>query len=118
MEKNNVFYIEGNFEIVKKGDVFLTIKRVTLLKLIKKLGSINAASKELKMSYQQAWHFIKEMNEISPLPLVVRKRGGANGGGADVTKYGEKLITEFERIQNEQQAFLKEQTQKMLSCFF
>lgn len=115
---NNAFYIQGQFTIVKQGTVFLTIKRIALLKLVKHLGSINAASKEMKMSYQQAWHFIKEMNETSPLPLVIRKRGGANGGGAEITQYGEKLIAEYERIQEAQKKFLDDQTNKMQSCFF
>ena len=112
------FYIEGDLEIVKNGHSFLTQKRVALLKLVKQNGSINAASKELKMSYQQAWHFIKEMNEISPLPLVVQQRGGANGGGAVVTKFGEKTIVEYEKLCLLHNNFKIENSNELWLCFF
>jgi molybdate transport system regulatory protein len=112
------FYIEGNLEIVKNGASFLTQKRIELLKMVKRMGSINAASKELKMSYQQAWHFIKEMNEISPLPLVVQQRGGANGGGAVLTKFGEKTIDEYEKLSMLHNNFKKENSNDLWLCFF
>lgn len=112
------FYIEGNLEIVKNGQRFLTSKRIALLKLVKQKGSINAASKELKMSYQQAWHFIKEMNEISPLPLVIRQRGGSNGGGAILTRFGETAIKEFERLSEAHNHFKDDETEKLRLCFF
>lgn len=112
------FCIQGDLEIVKNGQLFLTSKRVTLLKLVKQMGSINAASKELKMSYQQAWHFIKEMNEISPLPLVIRQRGGSNGGGALITKFGETSIREFELLSEAHNHFKKDEAGKLWLCFF
>jgi len=74
------FSIYAKLEIEKHGECFLTPKRVELLRKIKTSGSILAASKEMKMSYQQAWSFVKQMNELSPLPLVTRQRGGSHGG--------------------------------------
>ena len=112
------FNIACNLEIEKDGQPFLTVKRVALLKLVKQRGSINAAAKELKMSYQQAWHFIKEMNELSPLPLVIRKRGGANGGGAEVTRFGEKTISEFEKLLAEHEQFKCGKSDDLWLCFF
>ncbi len=112
------FNIEGNLEIVKDGRSFLTSKRIDLLKIIKQKGSINAASKELRMSYQQAWHYIKEMNEIAPLPLVVRQRGGINGGGAVITKFGEKSIKEFESLCEAHNHFKTDKTDNLWLCFF
>jgi molybdate transport system regulatory protein len=112
------FSVNGNIEIEKNKECFLNMKRIMLLKLIKEKGSINAASKELKMSYQQAWHFIKHMNELSPVPLVVRQRGGANGGGANLTKYGEKKIIEFEKLMDQNKAFREELSGKLWLCSF
>lgn len=112
------FSVNGNIEIEKNGECFLNMKRIMLLKLIKEKGSINAASKELKMSYQQAWHFIKQMNELSPIPLVVRQRGGANGGGADLTKFGEKAIFEFEKLMEQNKAYREELSGKLWLCSF
>ena len=115
---NQPFYITGDLEIVKNDQLFLTPKRIALLKLVKQKGSINAASKEMKMSYQQAWHFIKEMNEISPLPLVVRKRGGANGGGAEITKFGERTIREYDQLVENHEHFKREMSESLWLCFF
>ena len=112
------FYVNGNIEIEKNGECFLNIKRVTLLKLIKEKGSINAASKELKMSYQQAWTFIHQMNELSPIPLVIRQRGGAHGGGADVTKFGDRSIVEFEKLISQYNAYRDEMSEKLWLCTF
>lgn len=112
------FSVYTNIEIEKNGECFLNMKRVRLLKLVKEKGSINAASKELKMSYQQAWHFINHMNELSPLPLVVRQRGGTNGGGAVITKYGEKTIIEFEKLVEQNNVFSEELSGKLWLCFF
>jgi molybdate transport system regulatory protein len=112
------FKVSGGFEIEKHGECFLNLKRITLLKLIDQKGSINAASKAMQMSYQQAWHFIKEINELSPLPMVVRKRGGASGGGAQLTKYGKKAVTEFEKLIEEHNKFQEELSEKLWLCFF
>jgi len=112
------FYIEGDLEIVKNGQSFLTLKRILLLKMVKQTGSINAASKEMKMSYQQAWHFIKSMNEISPLPLVIQQRGGSNGGGAILTKFGERTIIEYDNLCALHNDFKIENSNRLWLCSF
>ncbi len=94
----NPFTISSSLEIEKNGMLFLNARRVELLKQIKSTGSMLAASKEMSMSYQQAWNYIQTMNELSPVPLVIRKRGGTNGGGAEVTRFGEDIIHRFEKL--------------------
>lgn len=112
------FNITGSIELEKNGEVFLNAKRLALLKLVKEKGSINAASKEMKMSYQQAWHFIQAINELAPLPLIVRKRGGSNGGGASLTSFGEKTIREYEEIIKKHQEFCKNLEASLWLRFF
>ena len=112
------FSVDGALEIKKDGECFLDSRRIALLKLVKDKGSINAASKELKMSYQQAWHFIKQMNELSPLPLVVKQRGGSNGGGAVVTRYGERVINEFEALVEKHRIFKDGLNEDLWLCSF
>ncbi len=114
----NPFYIDNNFEIKKFGKCFLNERRIELLKAIKRKGSTRAASAEIKMSYQQAWHFIKEMNEISPLPLVVNKRGGSHGGGTELTNFGEKTISEFEKLKGQQNENNLKLSKDLWICFF
>jgi molybdate transport system regulatory protein len=74
-------------------------KRMELLKLIQTKGSILAASKAMRMSYQQAWAIVKDLNATAALPVVVRQRGGINGGGAVITAFGLKLMERFDAIQ-------------------
>jgi molybdate transport system regulatory protein len=112
------FDVYGEIEIKKNGECFLNSRRIELLKKIKDKGSINAASREIKMSYQQAWHFVKQMNEIAPLPLVVQQRGGSNGGGAELTRFGEKAIIEFEKLVEEYKTFREDKSRKLWLCFF
>jgi molybdate transport system regulatory protein len=114
----NPFYLDSNFEIKKGDKIFLNAKRMDLLKAIKRKGSIRAASAEIKMSYQQAWYFVKEINEISPLPIVINKRGGASGGGAELTKYGELAITEFEKIRKQLNSFNSSLSENLWVCNF
>jgi len=89
------FRIANRLEIVKNGACFLDEKRIELLRLVWQHGSILAASKEMRMSYQQAWYIISDINATAPLPVVVRQRGGANGGGATMTDYGLRLINRY-----------------------
>lgn len=90
------FRIANMLEIEKNGICFLNPKRIELLKLIRERGSILSASKELRMSYQQAWTIIKDINYLASLPVVIRQRGGINGGGALITDYGLKLMERYE----------------------
>jgi molybdate transport system regulatory protein len=93
------FKITTKLEINKNGVCFLNPRRIELLKLIQMKGSILSASKVIKMSYQQAWTIIKDLNAMAPLPIVVRHRGGANGGGASITPFGVQLIERYDKIQ-------------------
>jgi len=112
------FSVNGSLKIRKNDECFLDSRRIALLKLVKNKGSINAASKELKMSYQQAWYFIKQMNELSPIPLVVKQRGGSNGGGALLTRYGERAIHEFEALVEKHRKFKEGLNEDLWLCSF
>ncbi|GHV31384.1 hypothetical protein FACS1894177_05870 [Bacteroidia bacterium] len=93
------YKIISKLEIDKNGGCFLNPKRVELLQLIRERGSILSASKELRMSYQQAWTIIKDINATAPLPVVSRQRGGSNGGGAVLTNFGIKMLDRYAVIQ-------------------
>ena len=84
--------------------------RIELLEKIGELGSLRKAAAEMKMSYRQAWFNINEMNINAGKPLVILKRGGRDGGIAEVTDTGKKVITQFRQLQKEFKTFLKEKT--------
>lgn len=78
---------------------FLGMGRVILLEKIKETGSITNAAKAIKMSYRQAWQLVNDINERAKMPLVEIKLGGAGGGGASLTPYGEKAIKSFYKME-------------------
>jgi len=92
--------IECHISIKKDGICFLGASKRELLTEIIKNGSLSGAAKKMKISYQHAWNMIDEMNRIAPEPLVIKQRGGVNGGGANISLYGEKLLKEYQQIED------------------
>ncbi|MBY0426832.1 MAG: LysR family transcriptional regulator, partial [Cytophagales bacterium] len=70
------------------------------------LGSIRKAAAEIKMSYQQAWSLVDQMNSRNGNPLVISKRGGKGGGQALLTDEGLQKIALFRKFNEEFQLFL------------
>ena len=81
----------------RKDELFLGNTQIRLLKQVAKDGSINCAAKNLKMSYQHAWHLLDKLNLLSPVPIVIRQKGGKDGGGCRISPYGMKLIRTYEK---------------------
>ena len=69
--------------------------KVELLERIAALGSISAAGREMGMSYKRAWSLVEEMNAMFARPLVMPARGGAGGGGAQLTPEGARAVALF-----------------------
>lgn len=90
--------VVANISIKQDGIIFLNPSKTALLIEIKKCGSLNAAAKNLNISYQHAWNLINEMNRTAPEPLVIKQRGGINGGGAAISEYGMKILEEYQLI--------------------
>jgi molybdate transport system regulatory protein len=111
------FQLDAEITVKKNNQIFLNRKRIDLVRNIRYSGSILSASKTMKISYQQAWTFIKEMNELSPLPIVTRQRGGSNGGGAVVTSYGLELIEKYMKMEQMQNEYLVSLGEVLDSCF-
>jgi molybdate transport system regulatory protein len=98
--------IDGRFWLTKEGQSFLGAGRIELLERIDKTGSINAAAKEMKMSYKAAWERINGMNALADQPLIERSTGGKGGGGTKLTPYARELITTFHRFNELHRQFI------------
>lgn len=98
--------IDGRFWLTKDDKNFLGAGRIELLHKIEKTGSINAAAKEMKMSYKAAWERINSMNELADEPLIERKIGGSGGGGTTLTPYAHELIKTYERLHELHRQFI------------
>ena len=86
--------------------LFADPRRISLLKQIAETGSISQGAKNAGISYKSAWDAINEMNQLSEQTLVERATGGKGGGGALITRYGQRLIALYDLLaQIQQKAF-------------
>ncbi len=100
--------VECHISIKKDGYSFLNPVKAQLLREIEATGSLSGAAKKLKISYQHAWTMIDEMNHAAPSPLVIKQRGGANGGGAEISDYGQKILKEYRMIEEQLNKMVKQ----------
>lgn len=70
--------------------------KAQLLSAIIDHGSISAAAKSMKMSYKRAWDLVCAMNDAFQENLVITKVGGSQGGGAEVTPFGQKILALYQ----------------------
>lgn len=84
-----------------KDDVFFGPGVATLLRLTEKYESVNAAAKNMQLSYSKAYRMIHGAEEILGLKLLDRKIGGANGGGSTLTPECVDFLTTFEEFSRE-----------------
>jgi molybdate transport system regulatory protein len=75
------------------GDVVFGLGRYRILSAVERCGSLNAAAKELKMSYRAAWGRIKATEARIGRPLVVR-----DGKGSRLTAHAQLLMKQFRRL--------------------
>ena len=86
--------------------LFADPRRIALLKQVELTGSISQGAKNAGISYKSAWDAINEMNQLSEQTLVDRATGGKGGGGAVLTRYGQRLIQLYDLLaQIQQKAF-------------
>jgi molybdate transport system regulatory protein len=83
--------------------------KIRLLEAVKQSGSISQAGRSLEMSYRRAWLLIDDMNRCFREPVVEAQPGGAQGGGAALTAFGEQLIKKYRAIETQATAAAKEQ---------
>ncbi|MDD3080391.1 MAG: LysR family transcriptional regulator [Paludibacter sp.] len=118
MGHHSAFYMDAGLTVYRDGEVFLSPNHIRLLKQVEKDGSISAAAKSLKMSYQHAWHLLDKINYLSPLPVVIRQKGGKDGGGCLISNYGLKLVRIFEQKEIDLKNFLESNNADFNNCFF
>lgn len=71
-----------------------------LLAAVAETGSLNAAAERLERSYAHAQRRVVELEEAFG-PLVERSRGGAGGGGSELTATAAQLLAHHRRLQAE-----------------
>lgn len=83
--------------VTANGETF-DASDAALLRAVDREGSLNAAAQTLGRSYSRAHKRLTTLEETLG-PLVTRERGGADGGGSELTEEGRELLTRFARSQ-------------------
>ncbi len=86
--RSKIWIEVGNEPVFGRG-------RRLLLEAIDAHGSINQAAKEVGISFRKAWSHIKTMEDRLGISLVMRRVGGRDGGGAELTKDARKFLRRF-----------------------
>lgn len=94
-----MFFIRSKVWIEDEaGKVIFGLGRLHMLEAIHRSGSIQAAAKELKMSYRAVWGRIKATEERLGAPLLVKSIGGVAGGGSQLTPLALRLVAQFREL--------------------
>lgn len=80
--------------------------KAQLLDLIAETGSISAAARAMGMSYRRAWLLVDEVNRLFNQPAVTGQHGGNGGGGAQLTPFGQQLVSRYRRMLTKAEAAL------------
>jgi len=78
--------------------------KMRLLDAIYAARSLSAAAKQLKMSYRQAWKHLQLIEERTGVTVVEPKRGGAGGGGMELTSEGKALLEAYRSYREDVEA--------------
>jgi molybdate transport system regulatory protein len=88
-----------SFRLILGDDIALGPGKVQLLEAIRDTGSIAAAGREMGMSYKRAWHLVDTMNRCFASPLVEASKGGAHGGGPQLTPPAREVNALYRRLE-------------------
>ncbi len=70
-----------------------------LLASIARHGALTKAVKAIGMSYRYAWGYLRRIERVLGKPIVIRHKGGAEGGGSMIlTPLGRKLLRQYTRF--------------------
>lgn len=72
-----------------------------LLRLVQKTNSLQTAAATMEMSYSKAWKIIRAAEKELGFPLMIRRVGGAGGGGSQLTERGLDFVNRFEQFTSE-----------------
>lgn len=82
-----------------KGKLVFGTGKSRILKAVDMYGSLNEAAKKLDMSYRSVWSHIAAIEKRFKQKLVIKNKGGRNGGGAMLTPFAKKLIEQYDKIE-------------------
>ena len=90
----------------EQGDPFMGPGVLYVLEGIRACKSINKAAAQMSLSYVKALNMLNRLEADLGQQILVRKRGGNQRGGSELTPFGERFTTEYGRLEKRVQAHL------------
>jgi molybdate transport system regulatory protein len=90
--------IKLRLRITHEGEDAFGPGKAQLLESLLQTQSLNRTASEMKMSYVKALALVRAMNAHFTEPLVVLSRGGARGGGTQVTETGRLVLSRYQAM--------------------
>ena len=103
------------FRVQIKHAVAIGPGKADVLQAIADTGSLAEAGRRLGMSYQRVWSLVAAMNGDFVEPLVVKQRGGAAGGGAQLTETGVRVLSIYRAIERDAQRAVARRLPQLLA---
>jgi len=75
--------------------------KISLLESIRDAGSLSQGARNIGMSYRRAWLLVESLKETFREPVTLASKGGKDGGGMLVTKFGDALIKNYRRLERD-----------------
>lgn len=79
-----------------------------LLSQVRKYRSLRAAAGAMGMAYSKAWRIVRSAEEAFGCKLLDSTIGGRNGGGAVLTAEAEALLSAYQALRSEVDAYAGE----------
>jgi molybdate transport system regulatory protein len=110
----NLMEIKYKIWIEEKGKVIFGRGRDNILKAVEKQHSLNAAAKELGMSYRAAWGRLKASEERMDKKLV---NSGIREKSLQITPQARAIIERFEKLEQDVENLLHTADQDFKKLF-
>ena len=85
---------------ILKDEKFFGEGVASLLEHVDATHSLLQASKNMSMAYTKSLQIIKRAENALGFKLLVRKTGGASGGGSQLTQNAEKLLALYDKFKD------------------
>lgn len=85
--------------VLGKSGAVMGPGKAELITRIGDTGSISSAARAMGMSYRRAWQLVESLNRTFREPVVKTAVGGARGGGAEVTRFGRRLVARYRAME-------------------
>lgn len=92
--------VDALLALRRNGKLLLGRERIRLLEAVARHGSITKAAQAAGLSYKTVWEAVTAINNLLPAPALITRAGGPEGGGAEITPEGRRLIAAFHQLES------------------